>query len=208
MIRTVPEPGDIGLTSIEGAAGWGIRLGQRLLGDGMLPYEHAFLVLDQGELIEAEPGGAKIRPLAEYDGRHVLYVAPTSLTDEQRAAIVAAGRQLEGVPYSGLDYLAIALHRFHIPAPGLRQYIADTGHLICSALCDLAYQRGGVQLFNDHRWNGYVVPADLYRLLGQLEVSANTVVFLPELRVTSETADQFREAFEANRDGGEEGQHA
>lgn len=167
MIESSPRPGDIGLTNVVGPVGWGIRVGQALLGAGTLPYEHAFLVLDRGELIEAQPGGAVVRPLSEYDGRHVLYVAPAGLTDEQRAGIVAAGRNLVDTPYSGLDYLALALHRFHIPAPGLRRYIADTGHLICSALCDVAYQRAGAQLFADGRWNGFVVPEDLYNLLAR-----------------------------------------
>lgn len=169
MIRKIPEPGDIGLTSVVGPVGWGIRVGQWLLGsrwagDG---YEHAFLVLDGGQLIEAQPGGAEIVPLTKYTGRRVLYVAPAGLTEQQRAAIVAAGRNLRYTPYSGADYLALALHRFHIPAPGLRRYIADTGHLICSALCDVAYQRAGIQLFNDGRWSGWVTPADLYQLLGR-----------------------------------------
>lgn len=164
MIEDQPLPGSIGLTGIHGPAGWGIRAGQALLGDGMLPYEHAFLVLDGGWLIEAEPGGARVRLLSEYDGQHVLYVAP-GLTDAERHRICVQGRLLVGTPYSGLDYLALALHRFHLPAPGLRRYIADSRHMICSQLVDQAYRDAGVQLFADGRWPGYVTPADLARLL-------------------------------------------
>lgn len=168
MIHLIPEPGDIGLTSVLGPVGWGIRAGEWLLGAGFANYEHAFLVLDGGELVEAQPGGARIAPLSEYDGRHVLYVAP-ELTDAERHRICVQGRLLVGTPYSGLDYLALAAHRFHLPLPGLRSYVASTGHLICSELVDEAYVSAGVHLFADGRWPGYVTPADLYGLLGRKE---------------------------------------
>ena len=166
MIHPIPEPGDIGLTSIDGPVGWGIRLGQLLLGDGATPYEHAFLVLDCGDLIEAQPGGAQVRPLSEYDGRHVLYVAP-ELTDAERHRICVQGRLLVGTPYSGLDYLALAAHRFHLPLPGLRTFVASTGHMICSQMVDEAYVSAGVHLFADGRWPGYSTPGSIYQLLGK-----------------------------------------
>lgn len=166
MIHSVPEPGDIGLTSIVGPVGWGIRLGQYLNGSGFGVYEHAFIVLDDGTLLEAEPGGARIAGLDEYAGRHIEYVSP-ELTAEQRALICQKARAMVGIKYSFLDYAAIAAHRFQLPIPGLRRYIASTGHQICSQLADQAYQDAGVQLFNDGRWPGWVTPADLAALLGR-----------------------------------------
>lgn len=159
-----PRPGDFGLVAINGEAGRLIRVGQWLNGDGWGRYQHAVLVLDNGELIEAEPGGARIRPVSEYDGTNVAW-SDWPLTDAERAAIVAAGRPLEGVPYSFLDYLALAAKRLHIPIPGLRKYIAATGHDICSQLVDLGYQLGGQTMFADHRWSGYVTPMALQRAL-------------------------------------------
>lgn len=167
MIEEQPLPGSIGLTSISGAVGVGIRVGQWLLHDGFSTFEHAFLVLPGGQLLEAEPGGARIAGLDEYADRTVLYVAPEGLTDEQRAAICAAALTYVGVPYSFLDYAAIAAHRFRLPIPWLRRYVASTKHEICSALVDQIYLDAGVRLFTDGRWPGYVCPADLYRLLGQ-----------------------------------------
>lgn len=167
MSGNQPLPGDIGLTNVEGAVGLGIQVGQWLLGDGDCPYEHAFLVLPDGQLLEAQPGGARIAGLDEYAGRQVLYVAPEGLTDEQRAAICAAAMKYVGVPYSFLDYAAIAAHRFRLPIPWLRRYVASTKHLICSQLVDQCYADAGVRLFQDGRWPGYVCPADLYRLLGR-----------------------------------------
>lgn len=169
MIRSAPQPGDIGLTSVDGPVGWGIRLGQLLLGDGATPYEHAFLVLNGGELIEAQPGGAVVRPLSEYDGRHVLYVCPPGLVPARRWAICDEARKYAGVPYSFLDFAALAAHRFRFPVPGLRRFVASTQHQICSQLVDQVYQDAGVRLFDDGRWPGYISPADLFHLLGSEE---------------------------------------
>lgn len=158
MIRTSPQPGDIGLTGITGPVGRLIQIGQWLNGDGFGPYEHAFIVLPEGQLIEAQPGGAIVAPLSKYDDRKVLYVAPADLTDAQRKAICDCALKYRGVPYSFLDYLGLAAHRFHLPVPGLRRYIESTGHMICSQLADRAYLDAGRHLFADGRWPGYVTP--------------------------------------------------
>lgn len=165
MKHTHPLPGDIGLTQISGVTGRLIRFGQWINGDGFADYEHAFLVLPGDRLLEAEPGGARIRQLTEYDGSDVLYVCPKRLTEQQRGGICAAADRYVGVPYSFLDYAAIATHRFHLPVPGLRRYVASTRHMICSQLVDQCYQDAGVHLFADGRWPGYVTPMALYTLL-------------------------------------------
>lgn len=159
-----PQAGDFGLVAIRGEAGRLIRIGQWLNGDGLGQYQHAFLVLDNGELVEAEPGGARIRPLTEYDDTNVIW-SDWSLTDEQRGHLVAAGRALVGTPYSALDYFALATHRLHIPMPGLRRYVADSGHMICSQLVDEVYRRAGLSMFADGRWPGYVTPMALVKAL-------------------------------------------
>jgi len=169
MIRSTPLPGDIGLTSIQGPVGALIRVGQWLNSDGFAAYEHAFVVLPGGRLIEAMPGGARIVPLTEYDQRDVLYVALADLTYAQRVLIAETAESYEGVPYSAADYLALAAHRAHLPVPGLRRFVASTHHMICSQLADQAYADAGVQLFDDHRWPGYVTPGALFELLGREE---------------------------------------
>jgi hypothetical protein len=159
-----PQPGDFGLTTISGAVGGLIRWGQWFNGDGFSVDEHAFIALPGGKLVEAEPGGARIGELSEYAAVPVEY-SRWDLTPEQRHAIVGAATALLGTPYSALDYFALATHRLHIPAPGLQQYIASTGHMICSQLVDECYRRAGVQLFDDGRWSGMVTPGSLRRAL-------------------------------------------
>lgn len=156
----MPRPGDFGLASIHGVAGLGVRIGQWLNGDGWHAFQHAFVVLDDETVLEAEPGGARIRLLSAYDGTNAIYSA-WSLTDDQRATIVAEARPLVGTPYSALDYVSLALLRLGIRPAWLRRYVAASGHMICSQLVDEAYLRAGLHMFEDGRWPGDVTPGDL-----------------------------------------------
>lgn len=161
VVAYTPRPGDIGLVRIHGGAGFGIRLAQAANGDGFADYEHAFGMADADTLVEAEPGGARLRPLSQYDGESIVWLrCPEALGE----LVAAHYRLLLGTPYSFLDYDALALHRLHVPAPGLRKFISDSGHLICSQLVDLGAMRGGWNLFDDGRWPGYVTPGSLRKL--------------------------------------------
>jgi hypothetical protein len=157
-----PQPGDIGLTQIEGRVGRLIRLGQWLNGTGFADYEHAFVYLGNGQIIEAEPGGARIVELTEYDQRTLAWL---KCPPQYGEAVAAAAHTLEHVPYSAADYLAIAAHRLHLPLPWLKTYVASSKHLICSQLADRAAAMGGWQLYDDGRWDGYVTPGDLWELV-------------------------------------------
>lgn len=156
-----PRPGDIGVVRITGDVGRLIRIGQWLNGDGYADYEHCVVYIGNGQIVEAEPGGARIAELTEYADRDIAWL---HCPPEHQAAVAQAARSLVGTPYSFADYLAIAAHRLHIPAPGLRTFIGSQGHLICSQLCDVAASRGGWRIFRDGRWPGYVTPADLAKL--------------------------------------------
>ena len=161
---TTPRPGDFGLLIGNDTIGRLIRVGEWLNGDGFSLYSHAFVLLDDDTILEAEPGGARIRPVGEYPDSLVAW-SSWDLTGGQRAAVVAAARPMLGVPYSFADYLALATHRLRIPAPGLRRFVASSGHMICSQLVDEAYRRAGLRMFADGRWPGDVTPADLTRVL-------------------------------------------
>lgn len=156
------KPGDIGLTRIGGVLGFFVSLGQHLAGDSSR-YTHAYIVLDDETVIAAQPGGARIDNLSDYKNKAVYL--QRDLTDEQRMTIVEEARSLEGLPYSFLDYLALALARFGIKPKWLQKYIADTGHMICSQLCDEVYRRAGIHLFNDGRLPQEVTPGDLFYVL-------------------------------------------
>jgi hypothetical protein len=155
------------MVTMPGAVGKAIRLGQWLNGDGFANYQHAYVVvgavksLPGVRIIEAMPGGALLSPLSRYDGFNPVYLR---CPDELREAVADFGITARGVPYSFLDYAALAAHRFHLPVPGLESYIRSTGHEICSQLADAIAETGGWHLFDDGRWPGYVTPLDLYKL--------------------------------------------
>jgi hypothetical protein len=176
------KPGSFFLVSVQGLAGFGIGLGQALAG-APSRYEHAGIVLDtDGTILEAEPGGARIANISEYDGRPLLvsdgpvqrevqrYAArrgtaisgpPEWFDSVCRGHVVAEARKLVGVPYSPTDYLALALLHLHLPSKWIRRRVESSGHMICSQLVDAVYLRAGIHLFDDGRLPGDVMPADL-----------------------------------------------
>ena len=155
-----PNPGDIGLVAIPGVGGPLIRFGQWLAGDGWTAYQHAFVYVGDGKIMEAMPGGARMVDLSyRYgDPQKIKYLRcpPQYGEDVAQKAI-----SFLDVPYSALDYVSLGLHRFHIPAPHLRGYIKDSKHQICSQLADQAAALGGWHIFDDGRWPGDVTPNDL-----------------------------------------------
>lgn len=168
---TLPPPGTIGLVPIGGETGKLIHLGQYLaenpmskwMRDNDLPgFDHSFMYLGNGLIIEGEPGGARIVPVAKYSDAFWCTAIASQFTQGELCAVAEHARHYEGTKYSFVDYGALAAHRLHVPVPFLREYIAWTGHLICSQLCDAAYRDEGLQIFKDERWTGYVMPIDFY----------------------------------------------
>jgi hypothetical protein len=159
-----PQPGDIGLTQIQGRVGRAIKIGQWLNGDGYVNYQHAFLVIQGNGLVEAEPKGARYGSIFDYADRDVKYLR---CPDECREAVANAATSFIGIGYSYADYLALALHRFGIDTPKLQKYIQSSGHMICSQMADYGAFLGNWHLFDDNRWFGDVTPGDLYRYYRQ-----------------------------------------
>lgn len=157
--------GSFFVAKIPGPAGFWINVGQALAGDGSR-YSHAGIIISAaGDVIEAEPGGARPGHLDAY--RDVLVCDGPILdlpADEQapaRGRVVSAAHSLIGTPYSFLDYAALAALHLHLPAGWIRRRVESSGHAICSQLVDLAYEKAGIHLFTDGRLPGDVMPADL-----------------------------------------------
>ncbi len=162
MTTYAPIPGDIGLVKITGTGGRLIRVGQWLAGDGYADFQHAFVYVGDGKLVEAMPGGARITDLDHYTGQgyNIFWLrCPPQYGDDVAQAAIS----FHGVPYAWTDYFAIGLHRFHIPAPHLKRFIARRKSMICSQLADAAAERGGWHIFADGRWSGAVTPGDLFK---------------------------------------------
>jgi cell wall-associated NlpC family hydrolase len=164
-----PSPADFFLAPIPEFVGKTIQFGQFLNGEGFSEYQHAGILLDGGQTMEAMPGGAIIGHISRWKPEELRWsTGLIELTASQRLDIVHYARAREGVPYSFIDYGAIAAHRFHTPVPGLKSYIEDSGHQICSQMVDWVYAQADVHLFNDGRWPGYVTPNSLNILLDDI----------------------------------------
>jgi hypothetical protein len=118
---------------------------------------------------EAMPHGARLRRLGAAPeqamaacGDQALWSTGILELDEQQrrdARLVALAKL--GTPYSVLDYFSLIAHHLHIPAPGLRHFIEDSGHMICSQYVDWVWTQVKQRIFPDGRWDGDVMPADL-----------------------------------------------
>lgn len=174
-------PGDF--AAVHNAKSWDklIHLGEILIG-GFEDYEHAIVYVGGPEdlILEAEPHGAKLIPfrdasIAQYDCLWSTTNDKLDLSPGQRELVPQICYPLKGVPYSALDYFALAAHKLHVPDlplwPGgvnhphrlvtLSTYIDDSGHMICSQLVDRVRLLLGSHLFADNRWPGDVTPSDL-----------------------------------------------
>ena len=163
-----PPPYGYGLARIKGVAGAFIWLGQALAGRPSR-YQHAFLILPSNQVLEAEPNGARITSIDEYwngTSWDAEFVYPP-LTDDQQARLVYWGIQLEGIPYSWIDYISLLLVHLHIRPNWVKHRVAVSRSAICSQLVDEVYASSGVHLFNDGRFPGDVTPADLAYLASQ-----------------------------------------
>lgn len=167
-LSQIPQVGMIGLTTVGGGTGKFIKAAQAFNGDGFENWEHAFILLPDNMILEAEPGGALIRELHYSDVYWCTNIykllpqpVPSDLTTDLYFNSVASG--FKGTPYSFLDYAALLAHHLHVPVPGLKHFIQTSRHEICSQMCDDFYWRIGVQIFTDNRWPGYVTPGSLFR---------------------------------------------
>jgi len=171
----MPDVGDFCCIPIKGAVGRLISLGEWVNGDGFGDYDHAEVYVGMpdinapyGYTFGAYPGGAAYVPLscpADKLPGAVWSTGRIELTATQRADILKYCAASKGIGYSAADYFALAAHRLHFPAPGLKHYIASSGHMICSQVVDFIYMKSKKYLFNDNRWPGYVTPAELAKLI-------------------------------------------
>lgn len=129
-------------------------------------FSHAAVYVGNGNIVEAEVGGARLHSLDEYlDGRPILFSTDLLGIDAATGQKIAdAATAMIGAKYSIIDYVVIAAKRFKLWAPFLKRYVNSSKRVICSQLVSLAYDSAGAPLFPG-TWPGFVTPLDLARLL-------------------------------------------
>jgi len=146
-----------GQVALISTSGWVGRLVQWATSSA---YNHSVVAINDLECVSAEPGGAVIRPIGDYQHDLIAW-SRFELTGEQRDRISTWAFEHVGTEYDTVGFAAIAVTKLLGPlAPRwLLRYVGASDRLICSYFVDLALQAGGIHLFRDHRPEGAVTPA-------------------------------------------------
>lgn len=92
--RDVPPAGVYGCVATHGFLPWLVRLVTRSW------VNHVIISIGDGQIVEAEPGGVRIRDVSEYDGCRIAYNDAEPVTEQQRAAIAEYASSMRGEPYA------------------------------------------------------------------------------------------------------------
>lgn len=177
------QPGDVLLLRIEGFVGWCVDVMQRINRDTSY-WTHAAIVLDDGTVFEAQPGGAVITDLGVYADRPGAVVSyfqrpkpeqPTEyelvplanvMRPEIRAGIVRDARAMhkKGYRYAWMTYVYLAMVRFGVNTNWVKWRVQNPDVGICSQACDLLLADNTIHLFADGRMPYDVTPGDLATL--------------------------------------------
>lgn len=157
-----PKPGDLYLTRFDGLMGAIVGTGQAVIAQDPSRYWHVGVFLDNGEVLSAQPHGARIDPAHTVLNDRPLAVLPVpEWAEDRRDLIVNLARKYEGHRYGFWSYAWIGLARIGIRPGWLRHLVASEDWLICSALADRVWFYAGIHLFNDGRLIGEVTPGDI-----------------------------------------------
>lgn len=168
-------------TTIPGIGGKLIALGEKI-NDESVTWEDAkkvqhvgvvtevLSIPEQAWLVQAMPSGAEeIEASLDYWNPSCIYVRPGYKSEYTPPRVAQFARSYIGVPYSFLDYVAIAGRHVLALKPTQRtpfdRYVSSTKHMICSQLADQALCDAGFHVFDDGRIPQDVTPAALYSAL-------------------------------------------
>lgn len=149
-----PRPGDYGVVKTNGWIGFLIRLGT------MSRWNHTFIYIGDGKIIEANPTGVAISPVTKYP--LIAWNQHEKLTAKQRKRIVKEAQHLVGHVYGFLDILNLVLRILGLRVlanTSLLNKMAERYGVICSELVALSYEAATVKLVNKPA--NIVTPGDL-----------------------------------------------
>ena len=132
-----PRIGDYGVVSSNGFLAKLIRLGT------ISRWNHAFIYVGDNQIVEANPTGVAISPLANYP--KVAWNMHEELSDDQRTKIVDYAKSTVGRPYNFGIIAVLALRAIGIKIfpKKATDYLAKHEGYICSELVAEAYENAG-----------------------------------------------------------------
>ncbi len=148
---TMPEAGDYGCVSIlwlhkkifgvtvpiPNIIGYLIRLAT------WSRYDHSFVYLGKGLIMESQAKGAALARLSKYEGDVIIWGAD-HLTADQRKGIITKALSLKGIPYGFLDIVYLGLATIGFRFNWLLRKVEREDRLICSQLVALSGEAAGV----------------------------------------------------------------
>ena len=148
-----PRPGDYGVVKTNGIIGRLIRIGTTSR------WNHAFIYIGGGVLVEARPTGVTLNRVDQYTA--YAFNQHEDITQEQRDHIVDHAMAQVGKPYGFIDITVIFLRIFGLKIPNLKIWnkLSKKKGFICSELVAESYRKAGFVLIN--KPDGIVTPGDL-----------------------------------------------
>lgn len=150
----VPCPGDFGVVKTDGIIGRLIRIGTASR------WNHAFIYVGEGIIVEANPTGVAISPVTKYP--HIAWNQHDTLSKKVRDKIVESAYAEVGKPYAFLDIASLILRilglRFIRPNV-IWNKLSRQNSWFCSELVSYCYRTSGLTLVN--KKDDLVTPGDL-----------------------------------------------
>lgn len=149
-----PRVGDFGVVKTNGIIGHLIRIGTTSR------WNHAFIYIGDGQIVEANPTGVEISPVTKYP--NIAWNRHDDLSDDLRAKIVELARKEVGKPYAFVDIAALVLRilglRF-VSDNWLWRKLSSKNSWFCSELVSGCYRKAGMTLIQKR--DDLVTPGDL-----------------------------------------------
>ena len=153
-----PMTGDFGIIKSHGIAGFAIRLGT------MSRWNHAFIYIGDGKIIEARPKeGIVIKEASQYP--KIAWNQHQGLTTQERIQIVEKAHSLLGRPYGFLDIAILGLRiiGFKFLGGKMLEKLALRQGIICSELVAICYNSAKVKVLDKPEY--LITPGDLAEVL-------------------------------------------
>lgn len=149
------EPGRYGCVNSGGLLSWLIRKATHSA------YDHAFIVGDNGQVVEAAASGVRVAWLSEYAGKPLAFNIAEQMSDQQRRKVVDYAVKAVNEPYSYLDLGLLGLNALGWHWRVLFRLLGKQHVTICSQLVAASGAAAGLDWMCGRPNADEVTPADL-----------------------------------------------